>query len=166
MGVAIDTLLPQIDGMIATMPTTAAQAVGKWLEQVKSQLRLTSVRDQTDWAFECSTDVDETGNAVRTGASTVYALLIGTNSADAERDIFCLTDAASNTFDGSAALDNDDLFTYQLPAAGTDGTEELHGHVFSQGIPCGTGITLSADGRDGTNPAADDVRAWILYREA
>lgn len=166
MGVAPNTLLPMIEGLVSTMPTNAPQAVGEWIKEVKSLLRLTAIRDQADWAFEASADVDQTGNAIRTGASTVYAVLVGTVSADAERDWFVITDAASNTFDGTAALDNDDLVAYELPAAGTAGTEEFHGMVFPQGVPCATGITVSADGRDGTDPAADDVRCWILYREA
>lgn len=166
MGVAANTLLPAIEGMVSTMPTNAPQAVGEWIKDVKSLMRLTSLRDQSDWAFECSTDVDESANVVRSGASTVYALLIGTNSADSEADIFCLTNATSNTFDGTAALDNTDRLAFNIPAAATDGTEEFWGFVFPNGIPCATGLCLGADGEDGTNPAADDIRAWVLYREA
>lgn len=166
MGVAANTLLPAIEGMVSTMPTNAPQAVGEWIKDVKSLMRLTSLRDQSDWAFECSTDVDESANVVRSGASTVYALLIGTVSADAEGDIFVLTNDTSNTLDGTAALDNGDRLAYNIPDAATAGVEEFHGFVFPNGIPCDTGICLGADGEDGTNPAANDVRAWILYREA
>lgn len=157
-------IIPMLEGMVSTMASTATQAAGEWIKDVKSLLYLTRNRDLTDWEFEASADVDETGNVVRSGASTVYAILWGTNSADAERDFAVLSDATSNTLDGTAALDNDDIDVYQLPAAATDGTEEVHGRVFLNGVPCPTGITLAADGRDGTNPAADDVRAWIVYR--
>lgn len=166
MGVAPSTLIPAIEGMISTMPTNAPQSVGEWIKDVKSLLRLTSLRDRTDWAFQASADVDESANVIIAAAATVYAVLVGTNSADAEADWFVITNATSNTFDGTAALDNTDFVAFALPIAGTDGTEEFHGMVFPQGLPCGTGISLGADGMDGTNPAADDIRAWILYREA
>lgn len=166
MGVAPNTLLPMIEGLVSTMPTNAPQSVAEWIKDVKSLLRLTQLRDQSDWAFEASPDVDESANVIRSGASTVYALLIGTVSADAEADFVCLTNDTSNTFDGTAALDNVDVFVFNVPAAATAGTEEFHGFVFPKGIPCGTGVSLGADGNDGTNPATNDLRAWILYREA
>ena len=161
-----NVIIPLMEGMVSTMPTTGAQAASEWVKACKSLMRLTANRDQTDWEFEASADVDETANVILSAVGTVYAILIGTNSADSERDWFIITDATSNTFDGTAALDNTDLYAYQLPAAGTDGTEELHGQVFYNGLPMATGICLGADGRDGTNPAADDIRAWILYRTA
>lgn len=166
MGVAANTLLPAIEGLVSTMPTNAPQAVAEWIKDVKSLMRLTSLRDQSDWAFQASNDVDESANVIASAASTVYALLIGTVSADAEGDIFCLTNDTSNTFDGTAALDNGDRLAFNIPDAATAGTEEFHGFVFPSGIPCGTGVCLGADGEDGTNPATDDIRAWILYREA
>lgn len=166
MGVAPNTLLPAIEGLVSTMPTNAPQAVAEWIKDVKSLLRLTSLRDQTDWAFEASADIDESANVIRSGASTVYALLIGTVSADAEADFVCLTNDTSNTYDGTAALDNVDVFVFNVPVAATAGTEEFHGFVFPNGIPCATGISLGADGLDGTNPATNDLRGWILYRES
>lgn len=164
---APDTLIPQIEGLLSTVPTTATQMVGEWLKDVKSLLRMTGNRDKDDWAFTMSADVDETGNVINSGAATVYAVLAGTNSADAEIDFFAITDDTSNTFDGTAALDNGDVVVYALPAAATDGTEELHSVFFNPaGRPMASGIVLSADGQDGTNPAANDIRAWILYRTA
>lgn len=163
---APNIVIPAIEGLVSTMPTNAPQAVSEWIKDVKSLLRLTSLRDQTDWTFVASADIDETANVILAAAGTVYALLIGTNSADSEADFVCLTNDTSNTFDGTAALDNTDVFVYQLPAVATDGTEEFSGFVFPNGIPCGTGISLGADGRDGTNPAVDDIRGWILYRES
>lgn len=161
-----NVIIPMMEGMVSTMATTASQAAAEWVKACKSLLRMTRNRDLTDWEFVASADVDETGNAILAAVGTVYAVLIGTNSADAEVDWFVVTNATSNTFDGTAALDNTDFVAYALPAAATDGTEEVHGLIFYNGLPCSTGITVAADGQDGTNPATDDVRCWILYRTA
>ena len=166
MGVAPSTLIPTIEGMVSTMPTNAPQSVAEWIKDVKSLLRLTSLRDQSDWAFSAINDVDETADVIRSGASTVYALLIANVNADSETNFFCLSNATSNTFAGESLLDDDDVFAFQIPAAATSGTEEFHGFIFPAGILCGTGICLGADGRAGTSPGADEVRAWVLYREA
>ena len=79
------------------------------------------------------------------------------------------SDADSNTFDGTAALDNNDIIVIQPRAAATDGTPEYVGMVFvggpdTLGFPLDTGLSIGADGNDGTNPAADDLRVWVLYR--
>ena len=166
MGVAASTLIPEIEGMVSTMPTNAPQAVAEWIKDVKSLLRLTVNRDRSDWVFEASADVDESANVVRSGASTLYAVLFGTVSADAEIDWVCITDATSNTFDGTAALDNTDIAVLALPACATAGTEEFHSWLKPEGLIMGTGLTIGADGQDGTNPATNDIRAWVLYREA
>lgn len=162
-----NVIIPVMEGMISTMPTTAGQAASEWVKAVKSLLRLTRNRDLTDWEFVASADVDESANVILAAVGTVYSVLVGTNSADAEVDWFVITNATSNTFDGTAALDNTDLVAYALPAAATDGTEEVHVALWEpSGLPMATGICLGADGQDGTNPATDDIRAWILYRTA
>jgi len=152
--------------MVSTMATTALQPVAEWIKDCKSLLRLTQNRDYTDWAFAASADIDETGNVVLAAAATLYAVLIGTVSADAELDWVCITNATSNTFDGTAALDNGDFIAFALPAAATAGTEEFHSLIIPEGLVMGTGLTTAADGQDGTNPATDDIRAWVLYRTA
>ena len=79
-------------------------------------------------------------------------------------------DEDSNTFDGTAALSNTAIAVIQPRAAGTDGTPEyvglaLIGGPDTLGFPLDTGLSIGADGRDGTNPAADDIRVWTLYRD-
>lgn len=159
-------IIPLMEGLVSTMPTNASQRVATWVELCKAIMRQQALRENTDWEFAVSTDIDETGNVVRSGASTLYAGLIGTDSADAEVDWVVVTNATSNTLDGTAALDNTDFFVFELPAAATDGTEEFHSFVIPEGLVLGTGFTVAADGQDGANPAANDIRGWFLYRSA
>lgn len=164
-------ILPVLEGMVSTQATGAGgrQEVGLWVELMKALLRAPGIRDETDLQFVLADDVDQTGNVIDAGATHILGILVETDSADAERDWVAITDADSNTFDGTAALDNDDVILIQPRAAGTDGTPEYVGMVFvggpdTLGFPLDTGLTISADGRDGADPAADDLRVWVLYR--
>ena len=164
-------IIPVLEGMVSTQATGAGgrQEVGLWVEMCKALLRAPGIREETDIQFVLADDVDETANVIDAGATHVLAVLVETDSADAERDWVAITDADSNTFDGTLALDNDDIIVIQPRAAATDGTPEYVGMVFvggpdTLGFPLDIGLSIGADGRDGTNPAVDDLRVWVLYR--
>ena len=159
-------VIPRLEGMVSTMAASAPQAVGEWIKQCKAILRLVGNRDYTDWDFAASPDVDESGNVIRNGASTLYAVLVETVSADTELDWVDVSNENGNTFDGTAALDNADSVVFRMPASGAAGTQTYQSWINPGGLVCGTGITVAADGQDGTNPATDDLRAWVLYRTA
>lgn len=158
-------LFPNIEGVLGSIAETN-QAVADWIRMAKITMLSASNRSQTDWQFTGSVDIDETGNAVRSAASTLYGFVIAYNAATAAGDLLAITNATSNTFDGSAALDATDLLVINLPAATTEGTEEFHCVMIPEGKVMGTGLTVAADAQGGTNPADDDVRGWFLYREA
>lgn len=140
------------------------EPVAIWLKNMKEVMLQHSLKDETDWVFTAGEDVDQDTLAILAAACDVYGLVIGSVSADAERDWFVMTDIAAGDFDGTAALDNDDLWIYQIPACATAGSEEFWPHVFPKGINFPAGLDVLADGRDGTNPAANDIRCWVVYR--
>jgi hypothetical protein len=156
-------IFPVLEGIVGSL-SGATQPVALWVKQMKEIMLCGTNKDQTDWELATSEDVDQSVNVISASAVDVYGVLISTNSADAEADWFVMTDTAAGDFDGTAALDNDDLWVFQIPAAATDGTEEFHPFTFPKGINFPAGLDLGADGRDGTNPAADDIRAWVIYR--
>lgn len=161
---SIHSVITRMEGMVATMPNTtyAYQSVNTWVEGAKAIMRSTDNRDATNWNFlAVDAFVHTAGNAL-TGAGTLYGVLVAT--ADDQANWICINDNTTNTFDGSAALDNEDLLALQVPAATTTGTESLHGFLFSMGVAFATGISIGADGLDGTNPGAGDMRAWLLFR--
>lgn len=164
-------ILPVLEGMISTQATGAGgrQEVGLFVELCKALLRAPGIREETDLQFVLADDVDESANVIDAEATHVLAVLVEQDAADAERDFVTISDLDSQTFDGTAALDNGTIAIIQPRAAATDGTPEYVGLVFvggpdTLGFPLSTGLSIGADGRDGTNPAADDLRVWVLYR--
>lgn len=142
------------------------QAVADWIRQAKITMLSAANKDFTNWEFDGSVDIDETGNVIRNGASTLYGFVIAYNAATAAGDLLAVTNANGNTFDGTLALDATDLLVINLPAAATEGTEEFHCVMIPEGQAYGTALTFAADAQGGTNPALDDVRGFILYRSA
>ena len=157
---------PNLEGIVSQQSGTS-QRVAMWVELCKAVMRSDVLKSKDDWAFTSSTDVDQTGNDVETGAR-LYGLLVATNSADAETDFIVADDDSDGTvtLDGTAALVNTVQFAYNIPAAATDGVEEFHPFVFPEGLPFTDHMVFAADGRDGTDPATDDIRVWALYRTA
>ena len=165
-------ILPVLEGMVSTQATGARGRMepALWVETMKLLLRATGGRDETDFEFALADDVDESANVVSAAATFVFGALIEQDASDAERDFVAIFDEDSNTFDGTAALSNTAIAVIQPRAAGTDGTPEyvglaLIGGPDTLGFPLDTGLSIGADGRDGTNPAADDIRVWTLYRD-
>ena len=161
---APEVVIPHLEGTVGQI-AGGKESAALWVKQMKEIMLLTVHKDQTDWSFGVSEDVDESANDIETGG-VLYGLLIGTNSADAELDFFAVVDDADGTytFDGTAALDNTVNYVTTLPAAATDGTEELHPFTFPEGISFTNHMVFGADGQDGTNPATSDIRAWYLIR--
>ena len=161
-------IFPVLEGLAGVVPATGTQVVGEWIANLKQVLRSSPHRTYTDYAFQALSDIDEDGavetnTAPLTTATSVYGLLLGTVATDAERDWVVVADADTLTFDGTAALANTVMAALQLAAAGT-GLESFEAVVWPNGIPLATGLTIAADGRDGANPAANDIRGWVLYR--
>lgn len=163
---APETVIPRMEAILGSV-AGGTEDVALWLRLAKQIMLSASNKDQTDWEFALSSDIDETGNDLETGA-TLYGMVIGTNAADAELDWVQVSDDGDGTltFDGTAALVNDVKVAHYLPAAATDGTEELHPYLYPEGISFTNHMTVCADGQDGTNPATDDIRGWFLYRTA
>jgi hypothetical protein len=164
----VQSVISRMEGVIGTTPTStlAYQSVSTWVSLCKQLLRSESLRDATDWEFTCSDDPDEDANDVETGA-TLYAVLYEQASVDASPDIFVITDDA----DGTLAVSAGDTVTvtastiqFMPPATATDGVPEYHGHIFVNGVSFTNHMCVGADGLDGTNPAAGDLRVWLLYR--
>jgi len=158
-----------MEGMVSTMSTIGSQVAGDWVRMMKQVMHRVSLRDETDWEFMALSDIDEDGAAETNAAplitaTAIYGLLIGTNSADAELDWVAVFDADTTTFAGESALANTCAAVLELPAVATDGTEELSAAIWPGGLPLATGLTICADGEDGTGPAADDIRGWVLFR--
>ena len=160
-------IFPVLEGLVGTTATGSAggQEIGAWVRMCKVALtEIQAFRDATGFLFVLADDVDQTANVIDAAGTFFNAILIEQDASDAERDWVVVTDADSNTFDGTAALDNDDILAYQPAATATNDTPEYAGIVVVPQIVLGTGLSVGADGRDGADPAADDIRCWILYR--
>jgi hypothetical protein len=158
-----------MEGMVSTTATEAGgrQEVGLWVELCKVLLRSPGLRDETDIQFEMLSLTST--SVLSTTATHLLAALIEQDSADSERDHVCFTDADTNTFAGATALDITDLIIITPRVAGTDGTGEYVGFVLAGGpdtlgYPLNTGLSIGADGDAGTDVAAGDLRAWVLFR--
>ena len=164
-------IMPVMEGMVSTQATGSRGRMepALWVEVMKLLLRATGARDETDFEFALADDVDQTTNIISTAATFVFGMLVEQDSADAERDWAIIGDSDTFTYTG-AGSDNEVVGLVQPRAAGTDGTPEyvglaLIGGPDTLGFPLSTGLCLGADGRDGTDPADDDLRAWVLYRD-
>ena len=161
-------IYPVLEGLAGVVPATGTQVVGEWTAALKQILRAWPHRTYTDYALIALSDIDEDGSAETnaaplTTATSVYGLLVGTVSTDSERDWVVVADADSITFAGESAYANTVMAALQLAAAGT-GLESFEGMIWPDGIPLATGLSICADGRDGTGPAANDIRGWVLFR--
>lgn len=159
-------IIPVMEGLVGTAATSTAgkQAVATWVEMCKVLLRDPDVRDVTDLQFVIVDDLANAADVVDTGATHLLALLIDQDAADAERDWVAVLDADSGTFLGDSILGNNNVVLIQPPVAATDNTSEYWGVVFAQPLSLETGLSIGADGRDGTAPAANDLRVFCLYR--
>lgn len=164
-------IIMAMEGMVATQATGAAgrQEPAIWVEMMKALLRAPGARDETDFQFVLADDVDQTANVIDTAATHILGILVEQDASDAERDWVVVYDADSGTFDGAAIFTNDIVACVQPRATGTNDTPEYVGLAFvggpdTVGFPLDTGLSIGADGRDGTDPALDDLRVWVLYR--
>jgi hypothetical protein len=160
---APEVVIPLIEGHIGSL-AGADESVALWVKLMKQVMLSGTNKDQTDWEFIGDLSIVEAASVISATAVDVYGILIGIINADAERKFFVMTDTAAGAFAGESALDNDDLWVYQIPAAATVGTMEYWPHVFPKGINFPAGLDLAADGRDGTTMVASDVAAWVVYR--
>lgn len=167
------SIIPRLEGMIGTLQNALPAAdtarplspVATWVEMCKAIMRQPALRDQTDWEIYVADGVIQTGTVLDSTTGTLYAALVRQDASDAEADFVAFYDAGAVTLDGTAALANTALLVLQPPATGTNNISEWHPMAFPQGIPyTATGLSVSADGRDGTNPGATDITVHVLVR--
>ncbi len=162
-------ILPRMEGILGTVPNADQAAAGLVVKLAREIMLNAANKDQTDWEFRAISDIDESvttsDNSFESGAR-LYVLLIGQASADASADVVTVTDDADGAV--TVAADSDvvsvPVLAYKVPVAATDGTEELWPLVFPKGVAFTNYMSFGADGADGTNPATDDLRGWVLYR--
>ena len=159
-------IFPIMEGLVGTQATGTAggQEIGAWVRMTKVLLtEIESLRSSTTFVFALADDIDETATVVDTTAVSFLSTLIGYDAATAGGDLVCFTDASTNTFSGAAALDATDFLVFTVPAATTEDTEEYHGLVYIKAFTIGD-LVIGMDAQGGTDPAADDGRAWVLYQ--
>lgn len=163
----VSDICAKMEGLVGTMANAidAGQHVATFVEGCKIIMRQPELRGLTTWKFQALSDIDEdgsdqTGDADLIGATKVYGLLVA--HVDDQANWVALLDADSGTLAGENALANGTMAVIQVPAiSGT--TEEYHSCLWPRGIALGTGLTVQADGLDGTAPAASMIRGWILF---
>jgi hypothetical protein len=165
------TLFPIIEGVVGNIVGTASgvvsQRVAFWMKQVKELMLSDTNKDLTDFEFVALTDIDEDGSAETNSApistaTHVYALLVG--HIDDQANWVTTLDADTGTLGGELALANGVTSLFVVPACASAGVEEFTGVVFPMGLVHATGLTVQADGQDGTAPVANALRGWVLIR--
>jgi len=161
---AASVVIPQLEGVVSTVPSNATQTAMLWVDMCKQIMRQDGLRDKTDWAFTVSDDPDATANDVEDGA-VLYGALIDQASSDASQDSVVFTNDADGTL-AVAIADQCSVPTllYKVPAAGTDGTSEYWPLLFPKGIAFANHMCFGADGEDGTDADTGDLRGYLLYR--
>jgi len=164
-------VFPLIEGTLGSIPSTQVQSqrLSDWYRAVRQIMLSSDLRTQVDWDLYYVASAVPAGVLVAPadlGANIVYALLVSTDSADAERDHLALGEgAAAVAYSGAAVPANTVMALIQLPAAAAAGTREWFGYVFPSGIACAAGPEMAADGRDGADPAANAITAFVLLRD-
>jgi hypothetical protein len=141
-----------------------------WLEGLKVIMKYAPQRNSDHWFWSGTASLVDVGVVAQLGAvaapCTLYGVLLGQNSADAEEDIICLSDLANTLADADqfAAMDTaDDMVYYRLPVAATDGVREWHGLLFPEGVAFPTSIIAASEGNNGTATVANDVAIITVY---
>jgi hypothetical protein len=171
-----NVVLEQLEGIVAANNTpestdiSLSNNLNTWLECMKVVMHGSPQRTEDHWQVSGTASVVAIGVVAQLGAvatpCTLYGLLIGQNSADAEEDIICLSDAANTLADADQldAMDvADDILYYRPPVAATDGVREWHGLVFPEGIVFPTSIVAAAEGNNGTATAVGDIMIYTVY---
>jgi hypothetical protein len=164
-------LFPFIEGTLGSLGSTSVQnqQFSDWYRYARQLMLSAHLRTQTDWEFYYVQSVVPAGVLVAGAnlvANIVYGVLVSTDSADAERDQVCLGEAAAAAaFSGAAVPANTVVWSFQPPAATVAGVREWHAFLFPTGIPCAAGPEIAADGRDGADPAANAISAYVLLRD-
>lgn len=168
-----NTLIPTMEGTVGSI-AGGKQSISTWLQACKAIMKTGRNRNNDHWEFSSFLDIDETSAAptassIAAGA-TIYGILVGQNSADASEDILAICEDNDGAIAAFSAADtlaaNTNKIALTIPAAAVDGTEDLTGYLFMPGVTFTTFAAIVADGQDGTNPATDDIRVWILYTSA
>ena len=184
-----EQIIPKLEGMVGFQigsadggSTQGNAIVTEWVRLVKELLKGPSFRYLTDLQFGLSDDVDSTGVVISTSATHLIAGLIETAGAFTTDGTGWVgwSDADSDTVDFSGADDNDIMLKVHAGSVATSGVSEFTPVILMAGIGGSTdgttttysdtgislavGLTVAADGDDGTEIAADAVRVWTLYR--
>ena len=173
-------IFPILDGLLGfslgssdvqagTNTAQGSQTVETWVRGVKELLRSFRYRDLDDIQIEQIEDLDQDGGVLASAAATHYiAILIENIALAAEAAWVIVANAATDTFVGTSALDNDVVAAIRIPTITTTGVSEFWGSVayasLEAGVPTSTDITVSADGQDGGDPETNALRAWLIFR--
>jgi len=181
-----EQIYARLDGMIGYQLGSADggsiqgnQSVSDWVTLVKALLKTSSFRYLDDLEFRLLPDVDTTGETGADDATDVIAILVEmlTTIATDTAGWIHLDDADTNTFVGTAALDNSTIAVIKVVDVTTTGVSEFYPVIFfagatsvtantyrRTGIPLTTGLVVSGDGVDAGAFATDACRVWVLYR--
>jgi hypothetical protein len=171
-----NVVLEQLEGIVAANNTpestdiSLSNNLNTWLDCMKVVAKNVPQRQSDHWQVSGTASVVALGVVALLGAvatpCTLYGLLIGQNSSDAEEDVVVLSDAANTLADADtfAEIDTaDDMLYYRPVPATTDGVREWHGLVFPEGIAFPTSIIAAAEGNNGTATAVGDIMIYTVY---
>ena len=171
-----NAVLSHLEGIIAANNTpestdiSLSNSLNAWLEGMRVIMKYAPQRLDDHWCVSGTASIVAVGVVAQLGAvaapCTLYGILVGQNSADAEEDILVLSDTANTLADAdafSAIDDADDMLYYRLPVAAVDGVREWHGLLFPEGIIFPTSIIAAAEGNNGTATVAGDIMLYTVY---
>jgi len=169
-------ILSHIEGVVAANNQVEAtdislsNSINAWLEGLRVIMKYAPQRNDDHWCFSGTASIVAVGVVAQLGAvaapCTLYGILVGQNSADAEEDVIVLSDAANTLADADtfAEIDTaDDILYYRVPVAAVDGVREWHGLLFPEGIVFPTSIIAAAEGNNGTATIAGDIMLYTVY---
>ncbi len=185
-----EQIIPKIEGLLGYMLGSADggsiqgnQIVADWVTMVKALLSTSNFRYLTDLEFKPFLDLDEgaTGADDEANEATHFiAALVemtSTIATDSEgRVFFADSDALTVGTANPLVLTDDHFLMITLNNVTTTGVSQFYpilnwagnsddGTYSTQGINLATGLAAGCGGQSGGVPAANAVRAWILYRE-
>ena len=180
-----EQIFSRMEGMIGFQTGSADggsiqgnQVVNDWVQMCKYLLRTPGFRYLTDYEFTMLDDVDATGVPIADATDLIAVLveMVSTIATDSAGWIH-FDDADTNTFAGSAALDNTSVGAISVVNVVTTGVSQFYPWIFlagaspvtvtqyaTTGIRLTTGLTVSGDGIDAGAFATDACRVWVLYR--
>lgn len=174
-------IMPRLEGLIGSglRANRAPQRVILWKDIMRTIMFSQSLRDATDWTLAADIDVVEAASSVDASGGTVYGVLLDSiYDVAGEPGIFMMSNIthtltatsidagadATGMGDGTATVSRWGFIGKFPDATGTTDAR-FATFVFPDGMVFDAGIFISFDGEESTAPTANDVRAYILYRD-